>query len=160
MVETISIAMLSEREQELLRALIDARAMLQVAEREYREAEQRASEAQAALTEFYGNADPGKRMGLNVRVQITGISGATLREAGEADLSERARETIAAMPYTEQGFGARFRLVAPREVAEEIAEFLDKKASEASLLRTKKGRADAASLSESARRIRQALIGA
>lgn len=157
MAETINITMLSEREQELLRALIDARAMLQVAEREYREAEQRAREAQAALTDLYSSADPDKRMSANVRVQITGISGKVLREATEADLSEKARETIAAMPYTEQGFGARFRLVASREVAEELADFLDRKAAEFSLLRTKKGRADAASTSESARRIRQAL---
>lgn len=161
MEETINVAMLSGREQELLRALIDARALVGTIERELADARQRAAEAQAALTEYYGGAGDAAAFvtpDATIKVWITGKAGEVLREV--QGLSEDAQKAVNAMVPRRQGFGSSYRLIARRSVAEELMKAIDRAVLDLELQHTKQGRADAASASASARRIKQALAGA
>lgn len=160
MPDTLDIGMLNDREQSLIRARADAAALVLQLERELAQARERETEATAALARFYAGDDGVVPVGdRSYRVWITGVAGTVLREAGVTDLSDQAREAIAKMEARRQGFGESFRLVANHNVAKEIADYLDKRSLAYEIERTKQARANAASVADSANRIRQALTG-
>lgn len=153
--DSLNIDLLNEEERPLWRAVLDARALVLHLKDELEQAEQRLAEAQGAMAVYYGGTAPIPLPDESVKVWITGMAGEHLKQM--TTLSDEAREAVDAMTARTQGYGEAYRLVAPRRVAVELAKALEAAALDLETLRTKKSRADAASVSRSAARIRQAL---
>ena len=153
--DRLNTELLNDEEQSLMRAVLDARGLVLHLRAELAQAEQRLTEAQSAVARYYGGTTPLPMPDETIEVWITGVAGEYLRSLDS--MSADAREVVAAMLPRTQGYGEAFRLVAPRRVAVEIATVLEAAALDLEMLQTKKGRADAASVSRSAERIRQSI---